>query len=170
MAAQLVYARFPARAHRAALDWMRAVDDVLSVHAPDLGVVSIAEPVDGAVVGWRLVSDNHREIARGCRFFASERAARSETASLVSAAADLVVHAAIEPRLRTTGWFVTRGDQLVMIGARRYENRSVARGSGALAVRLLSEMADAASGAAVDERGERLRPEMPGAVPAGLVR
>jgi len=153
MSAQLVYARFPSPAHRAARDWMRAVDDVCDNHGGDLSARPESAGPAGPIAAWRLVSDNHREIARGCRFFATERLARADAAVLLRHAPDLAVHPSVEPRLRTTGWFVTLDRRLVMIGARRYENRSVARNAGALAVRLLAEMArDAADGAAGRER------------------
>lgn len=141
MSAQFVVARFPSVTHRAAVDWLRAVEDILSVHAGELVASVSTETLTGPVAGWRLTSDNHREIARGALLFASERSARDHAVRLQENVAGLLVHAAVEPRLRTTGWFATYHGELVMVGARRYENRSVARNAGALAVRLIAAMA-----------------------------
>ncbi|MDQ1129045.1 hypothetical protein [Microbacterium sp. SORGH_AS_0888] len=156
MSAQFVVARFPSDTHRAAIDWLRAVDDIVSVHGGDLIVATRGEPPSGAVAGWRLMSDNHREIARGAALFASERLAQAHAVRVRENVAGLAVHAAVEPRLRTTGWFATHDDELVMVGARRYENRSVARNAGALALRLIAAMA--------------VPPGSIGVTPAGLTR
>lgn len=148
MPAHFLYARFPAASHRAALDWMRAVDDVVAEHPS----VQVAQPDDthrGPVVGWRLVSENNREIARGCVLFSDERRARADSGVLMRAHEELVVHSAPAARARSTGWFATHGDVLVMTGARRYENRSAARNAGALAVRLIGTLAEGGSRAVV---------------------
>jgi hypothetical protein len=70
---------------------------------------------------------------------------------------ELVVPAAPGPRIRSTGWFVTRGGEVAMMGARRYENRSTALNAGALAIRLLGQLADAA--AAGEDPVDRSTPE-----------
>jgi hypothetical protein len=141
MSAQIVFARFPARSHRGAGDWLRAVNDVLAVHGSDLaGAVTVPEE-SGPVVGWRLVSDNHREIGRGSRLVGSEHSALADARALLHRAGDLVVQCTSDPRPRTTGWFVTLDGELVMISARRYENRTVARNAGALSVRLMVDLA-----------------------------
>ena len=139
MAAHLLFACFPAPSDRAAREWMRAVDDVVASHEGELATSRDSGTPEPAV-GWRLMSDNHREIARACRFFASESRARADAAALLGRTADLVVHPWRQPRVRTTGWFVTLDRDLAMIGARRYENRSLARNAGALAVRLLDDL------------------------------
>ncbi len=158
MSAHFLYARFPTAQHRTALDWMRAADDVIALHAERVR----AEPVDashhGPVVGWRLMSDNHRELARSCGLFPGETLARADAGRLLRRAADVAVHSAPEPRMRTTGWFATIDDELVMLHARRYENRSVARNAGLLAARLVLALGE------VERRGdaddiERLAPE-----------
>jgi|EndMetStandDraft_8_1072994.scaffolds.fasta_scaffold57775_2 hypothetical protein len=158
MSAHFLYARFPTSEHRTALDWMRTADDVLALHAEHVR----AEPADtahrGPVVGWRLMSDNHRELARSCGLFASEGLARANAGRLLRRADDLVVHSAPEPRMRTTGWFATIDAELVMLHARRYENRSVARNAGLLAARLVVGLADAARHGDVDDI-ERAAPE-----------
>ncbi len=140
MPAHFLYARFPAAGHRAALDWMRAVDDAVAAH-PAVHVSHADERHAGPVVGWRLVSENNREIARGCVLHPNEQFARAETGALLRVHGELVVHAAPALRARSTGWLATYGDALVMTGARRYENRSAARSAGELAVRLLGAMA-----------------------------
>jgi hypothetical protein len=157
--ARFLYAQFPGADQRAAVDWLRTVDEVVSGYAGS-AVVRLPEsgvPPVGPVLAWRLVSDNRREIARGCRLFASERDARADIIPLLRGVSELVVHAAPGPRIRSTGWFVTRGGQVVMMGARRYENRSTALNAGALAIRLLGQLADAA--AAGEDPVDRSAPE-----------
>ncbi|MDF2492878.1 MAG: hypothetical protein K0Q58_1456 [Microbacterium sp.] len=104
------------------------------------------------------MSDNHRELARSCGLYPSEAAARDAAAGLLRRAAEIVVHSAPEPRMRTTGWFATIDDELVMLHARRYENRSVARNAGLLAARLVSGIAVARDGDAGGDL-ERAAPE-----------
>lgn len=140
MPAHFLYARFPERSHRAAVDWLRAVADVLAMHGDSVRVTDAAAPVSGTVVGWRLLTENHRELGRSARLAASEAAARADVARLIGVAHRLNVRSDPEPGLRTTGWFVVLDEEIIMIGARRYENRSVARNAGALAVRLLVAM------------------------------
>ena len=71
MPAHFLYARFPARSHRAAVDWLRAVDDVLALHGESVRVADGATPADATVVGWRLLTENHRELGRSARLSAS---------------------------------------------------------------------------------------------------
>ncbi|UIN29609.1 hypothetical protein [Microbacterium binotii] len=140
MPAHFLYARFPERSHRSAVDWLRAVADVLAMHGDSVRVTDAAAPVAGTVVGWRLLTENHRELGRSAQLAASEAAARADVARLIGVAHRLNVRSDPEPGLRTTGWFVVLDEEIIMIGARRYENRSVARNAGALAVRLLVAM------------------------------
>lgn len=146
MPAHFLYARFPARSHRSAADWMRAVDDAVAMHGDRYRVARFEEGVGEAVSGWRLLTENHRELGRGTRFAASEAVIREDIRRIVRAADQLIVSASPETGLRTTGWFAVLEDEIVMIGARRYENRSVARNAGALAVRLLQGMQAAEKG------------------------
>lgn len=141
MAAHFQLARFPSVQRRGAADWLRAVDDVLALHGEDVVHRPASAVHGGAVVGWRLLSENHRELARGPRLTATERDARADVARVLRGAHALTVYAAPEPRLRTTGWFAVVDGELAFAGARRYENKSVARNAGALVVRLLREMA-----------------------------
>ncbi|WP_438353966.1 hypothetical protein [Microbacterium sp. CJ88] len=147
MTARFLYARFPTAEQRAAVDWLHTVAEVASGYAGSATVrMPAVQPLpSGPVVAWRLVSDNRREIARGCRLFASERDAHADITPLLREVRSLVVHAAPGPRIRSTGWFVTRDGELAMMGARRYENRSTALNAGALALRLLAQLADAAA-------------------------
>ncbi len=140
MAAQVHYVRFPSTHDRVAIDWVRATQLIV-----DSGTtVVVTPPADrggaGAVVGWRLVSDNHREIARGSRLHPSERAAGFEAATLARAAQELVVHAARQHMTRTSRWFATLDNLVVLVGSRAYENRVTARNAGALAVRSLAAL------------------------------
>lgn len=139
-----LYARFPTAQDRTAVEWMRVVDDVVMTF-PALRTQRPDARHTGPVLAWRLLSENNREIARGGVLFATEGLARADTDRLMRAHRDLIVHPAPALHIRGTGWFATLGDELVMMSARRYENRSAARGAGALAVRLVSEMADGKS-------------------------
>lgn len=145
MSARFLYARFPADDPKAAVDWMRTVDEFA------LGFAAAPterrpHPV-GPVLSWRLVSDNRREIARGCRLFPGERQVQADIDRLLRAVDELEVHAAPAPRLRNHGWFVTRADAMVMMGARRYEKRSAAEQAAALTIRALRELAELAGAA-----------------------
>ncbi|WP_243227247.1 hypothetical protein [Microbacterium sp. CIAB417] len=142
MPAHFLYARFPARSHRAAADWLRSIEDVLALHGDTIRVAAGVRNTAGAVIGWRLLTENHRELGRSAWLAAAEDAARADVARIVRSADRLVVHSDPEPGMRTTGWFVVLDGELIMIGARRYENRSVARNAGQLAVRLLVAMND----------------------------
>lgn len=147
MSARLLYAHFPAASHRSALEWMRVVAEIASGH-PGVGpFASGQEPLPALepAVAWRLVSENRREIARGCRVFTDEGAGRIDLAQLLRAASTFEIHTSPAPRLRSTGWFVSARGSLVMMGARRYEKRSAAESAAALAVRLMQELAATAS-------------------------
>lgn len=159
MPAHFLYARFPTLQHRTALDWMRTASEILALHAERVHLTTIDAGHLGPVVGWRLMSDNHRELARSCGLYPSERAAHDAASILLARETDIVVHSAPEPRMRTTGWFATIDDELVMLHARRYENRSVARNAGLLAARLVSGMASAARAGAADGELARSAPE-----------
>jgi hypothetical protein len=159
MPAHFLYARFPTLQHRTALDWMRTASEVLALHAERVHVTAIDTDHAGPVVGWRLMSDNHRELARSCGLYASEQDAREAAGLLLTRSADIVVHSAPEPRMRTTGWFATIENELVMLHARRYENRSVARNAGLLAARLVSGVAKAAQDGDPAGEIERVAPE-----------
>ncbi|MBZ4488650.1 hypothetical protein LQ938_05405 [Microbacterium sp. cx-55] len=159
MSAHFLYARFPTLQHRTALDWMRTASEVLALHAERVHLHTIDAAHAGPVVGWRLMSDNHRELARSCGLYPSERGAHDAAGELLTRAADIIVHSAPEPRVRTTGWFATVDDELVMLHARRYENRSVARNAGQLAARLVSAMAVTAREGATGGDLERSAPE-----------
>jgi hypothetical protein len=159
MPAHFLYARFPTLQHRTALDWMRTASEVLALHAERVHLETIDPEHLGPVVGWRLMSDNHRELARSCGLYPSEQGAREAAGLLLTRASDVVVHSAPEPRMRTTGWFATIDDELVMLHARRYENRSVARNAGQLAARLVSGLASAARDGEPGGELERVAPE-----------
>jgi hypothetical protein len=151
MSARLLYAHFPAASHRSALEWMRVVAEIASGH-PGVGpFASGQEPLPALepAVAWRLVSENRREIARGCRVFTDEGRAASIWRSLC----------ARHRRSRSTPvrrpvcaapWFVSARGSLVMMGARRYEKRSAAESAAALAVRLMQELAATSSGGALE--------------------
>ncbi|MBF4562961.1 hypothetical protein ITJ43_12545 [Microbacterium sp. VKM Ac-2870] len=91
-------------------------------------------------LAWRLVSENRREIARGCRVFGDEASAKSDLKALLRMTDAFEIHTSPAPRLRSTGWFVSAGDQLLMMGARRYEKRSAAESAAELAVRLMRDL------------------------------
>jgi hypothetical protein len=158
MPAHFLYARFPARSHRPAADWMRAVDDAAAMHRDRYRVAPCEGGPGDAVSGWRLLTENHRELGRGTRFAVSEAAIRDDIHRIVRAADGLIVWATPETGLRTTGWFAVLDDEIVMIGARRYENRSVARNAGALAVRLLQAMRVTEDGAAARSAADEYVP------------
>ncbi|WP_375384979.1 hypothetical protein [uncultured Microbacterium sp.] len=142
MTAHFLFARFHSPDQRAAVDWLRSAHDIVADHT---GVRAPQNdgPLTGPVLAWRLVSDNQREIARGCRLYPHERAALTDIGLLLKSQSEFEVRAATAARVRSTGWFVTRGEELVMMSARRYENRSAARKAGALALRLVGELAAA---------------------------
>lgn len=142
MSARLLYAHFPAATHPSALEWMRVVAEI-AAGRPGVGPFLTGQDVlpPAPAVAWRLVSENRREIARGCRLFADEAAARADLAVLLRDAAAFEIHTNPAPRLRSTGWFVSSGGALVMMGARRYEKRSAAESAAVLAVRLMRELA-----------------------------
>lgn len=158
MSARLLYAHFPAATHKAALEWMRVAAEI-AAGRPGVGPFLTGQetlPAAAPAVAWRLVSENRREIARGCRLLPDERSARGDLARLLRRAPGFEIHTNPAPRLRSTGWFVSAGGALVMMGARRYEKRSAAESAAALAVRLMSELA--VSGAPVPAGAEPADP------------
>lgn len=138
MVAQVHYVRFPSTQDRVAQEWLRATQLIIESGASAVVTPSTERGRAGSVVGWRLVSDNHREIARGSRLHPSERAAGFDAATLARRAAELVVHAARQHQTRTSRWFATLDEEIVLVGSRAYENRVTARNAGALAVRSLA--------------------------------
>lgn len=150
MSARLLYAHFPAASHKTALEWMRVVAEIAAGH-PGVGPFASGQeslPAVEPAVAWRLVSENRREIARGCRVFTDEAVACADLAQVLRAASTFEIHTNPAPRLRSTGWFVSARGSLVMMGARRYEKRSAAESAAALAVRLMQELAATSSGGA----------------------
>lgn len=150
MSARLLYAHFPAASHKSALEWMRVVAEIAAGH-PGVGPFSSGQeplPAVEPAVAWRLVSENRREIARGCRVFTDEAVARADLARVLRATATFEIHTNPAPRLRSTGWFVSARGSLVMMGARRYEKRSAAESAAALALRLMQELAVITAGGA----------------------
>lgn len=138
MAAQVHYVRFASTQDRVAQEWLRATQLIVESGTSAL----VTPPPDrgraGSVVGWRLVSENHREIARGSRLHPSDRAAGFDAATLARRATELIVHAARQHQTRTSRWFAVLDDDIVLVGSRAYENRVTARNAGALAVRSLA--------------------------------
>lgn len=137
MTAQLVYTHFASGRDRAVLEWMLRSVDVLSVVAPDLPVPQPTDP--GAIVGWRLISENNRELARSCGFQPDEAAARAQTDLIARAVGRLDPLVVSVPRQRGTGWCLALDGVPVAMSARRYENRSTARAAAALALRLFAQ-------------------------------
>ncbi len=144
MSAHFQHARFGAEGHRAAADWLRTVDELALDH-DGLRAVRAPERValGGApLLGWRLVSDNRREIARSCRLFTDEETISAEIRGLVRDVEHLFVQTTRTPRVRGIGWFATREGVLVMMGARHYEKRSGAERASELAMRALRDVAE----------------------------
>lgn len=143
MPARFLYARFAAGNQKSALDWVRTVDELALVFAASTEAAPShrEQRTSDPLVTWRLVSENRREIARGCRLFRSEAPVHADILRLLRSVDELDVHTAPAPRLRSTGWFVTHGADLVMMGARRYEKRSAAEQAAALALRAVRELA-----------------------------
>ncbi|WP_288452984.1 hypothetical protein, partial [uncultured Microbacterium sp.] len=88
MVAQVHYVRFPSTQDRVAQEWLRATQLIIESGASAVVTSSTERGRAGSVVGWRLVSDNHREIARGSRLHPSERAAGFDAATLARRAAE----------------------------------------------------------------------------------
>jgi len=143
MSARLLYARFPAAGHKVALEWMRVVAEIAGGAVTGTTFQTNQETLSASspAMAWRLVSENRREIARGCRVFADTAAARADVAALLRMTDAFEIHTSPAPRLRSTGWFVSAGDHLVMMAARRYEKRSAAESAAELAVRLMRGLA-----------------------------
>jgi hypothetical protein len=138
--ARFAYARFDSARERGASDWVLTVRELAGRFATDGGV---AAPPDGPVTGWRLLSENNRELARGCRFAVDPEAARALAASVAALADELEVLLVADERMRGHAWCATHEGLPVAMGARRYENRATARAAGELCVRLLPAAAAA---------------------------
>lgn len=120
-----------------AREWQRAARALLDSIPSSATSPTATEPT-GPVCGWRLVSDNHRDIARSPAFSANEESARREAARIARRASSLVLRVAPVPLVRSTQWFATLDDEFVLVGSRGYENRATARNAGALAIRSLA--------------------------------
>lgn len=137
MPARFLYARFST--HAAAADWVRTAQE-FALDLPGVTVPRTASP-SPATIAWRLVSENRREIARGCSVHESDHRVQADIANLMACLDDLVIHTVSAPRLRSTGWCVSRHGGMVMMGARRYEKRLAAEHAAALTLRSLAELA-----------------------------
>lgn len=143
MSAHFLHARFGVDGHRAAADWLRTVEDLALDHDGLRAVRAPERVAFGAapLLGWRLVSDNRREIARSCRLFTDEQALAANIRALVRDVEQLVVQTTHASRARGIGWFATCDGLLVMMGARRYEKRSGAENASELAMGALRAVA-----------------------------
>ncbi|MBN9177888.1 MAG: hypothetical protein J0I43_11030 [Microbacterium sp.] len=155
MSARILYAHFAAANHTAAADWLRTVREMAAGQgSQDIFWTAQTELArTQAAVSWRLVSENRREISRASVLHSDERAVAADVAQLLRRAHELQVHTSPAPRLRSTGWFVSHGTEIVMIGARRYEKRSTAESAALLAMRLVRELAETAAETAADGTG-----------------
>ncbi len=132
--AYFAFAHFPARSAHRALGWREASREI----AQSLGIEHIPPLREDGVVGWRLITENNRELARSFRLFRNEREAQQDAVRLRAEAGALDLHVVVTAQLRGAGWCGALDGSPVLIGARRYENRSAAREAARLALRLLS--------------------------------
>lgn len=137
MVARFSYARFGSILERAAADWAWTAREIVGRYAP--GTHPLPPQPRGAIVGWRLISENNREVARSCTFGEDDAEAHAQAAMLVAAAGDLVLHTVTADRQRGNAWCATHHGVPVMMSARRYENRSTARAAAELCLRLLPD-------------------------------
>jgi hypothetical protein len=136
--AHFMFAHFPTAAARPAVDWREASREI----ARSLGIDHIPPTAgDAGVVGWRLITENNRELARSFGLFRNEVDARRDAARMRSCAAQFELHVVVTAQLRGAGWCASLDESPLVVGARRYENRSAARGAAELATRLLASAA-----------------------------
>ncbi|MFH8249526.1 hypothetical protein ACH3VR_04065 [Microbacterium sp. B2969] len=124
-APSVVFAHFGASTDRALLAWRRASRAVFEAHAGAAPDESAGE--QAGRVYWQLVAPNHREMARSTLLHASESDARAHAATLVRRASGLTCHTFVAPAVRSIGWYLVDDDAPVVMGARWYESRTVAR-------------------------------------------
>ncbi len=140
MPARLLYARFAAAGDATALAWLRAAAETMADASRERFADQARLPMNEPAVGWRLVSENRRDVARSCRLFPDDEAACDHVVTLLRSPMPIETHLLPLRRLRDTGWFASLGDEPVMMCARRYDKRSTAESAAELAVRLLRSL------------------------------
>lgn len=131
--AHFVLAQFPAPYSRHAFEWIEATKEI----AVSIGAEPPVAGSRGMLVGWRLVTENNRELARSYLLRADEADTKRDAQRLRAHAHGLDLQVVVTANLRGAGWCGLLDGVPVVVGARRYENRSAARGAAELARRLL---------------------------------
>jgi hypothetical protein len=133
--AELVVASFTDPLPRAAVVWQDGIAEMAAA-------LQLPDPprARGPVHGWRLIAHNNRELARGFVLRSDRAAAAEDARAAAAAAADLDVRIVVAGRIRGAAWCAQLGERPVVVGARRYENRSAAREAAESTRRLLTAL------------------------------
>ena len=141
-AAHFVLVGYASSRERSLAGWLACSELVEGIHS---GVSTQAHareassPSTGPVVGWRMIASNGRELARSVGVFRSERDAEHHVLLVQTAGADLEFHPVAARSPRGAGWCATAEGRPLLMSARWYESRVVARNAAALTRRTLTE-------------------------------
>ena len=119
-------------------EWLALSDLVLGIHsAVPVAPEGLAPPSMQPVIGWRMIAANGRELARSVGVFTSERDAEHHVLLVQASAAELEFHPVAARSPRGVGWCATAVGRPLLMSARWYESRIVARNAAALTRRTL---------------------------------
>jgi len=153
MPARLAYVRFCMAEEARARAWKRAASEITRAlpdvpwNAGEPAAADEASRSPGGVVGWRLLSDNRRDVARSGILFRDEDTARAHVAALARRWSVVQTHVFSFSVRGGAGWCARVGGDLEMMCARRYERRSAAESAAEVAHRLLQTLDDAITSA-----------------------
>jgi len=146
MPARLAFVRFCVTDEARVRAWMRAASEITRA-LPDVpwtpGELGDRSTPGGSAVGWRLLSENRRDVARSGVLFPDEEAARAHIATLARRWSAVQTHVFSFSARGGAGWCARIGGDLEMMCARRYERRSAAESAAEVAHRLLRTWEDA---------------------------
>lgn len=124
-------------------EWLAASALVEGIHTSAAREISRGElSPAGPVVGWRMIASNGRELARSVGVFGSEEEAEHSLSVMRAAAALLELHPVAARSPRRVGWCGTAEGLPLLMSARWYESRAVARNAGDLTLRTLRDSRD----------------------------
>ncbi|WP_424022841.1 hypothetical protein [Microbacterium sp.] len=142
-AAHFVVVGYASSGERALGEWLASSALVEGIHSavpPDPAANAVsASSSTRPVVGWRMIASNGRELARSVGVFRSERDAEHHVRLVQASGAELEFHPVAARSPRGVGWCATAEGRPLLMSARWYESRVVARNAAALTRRTLIE-------------------------------
>ncbi len=139
--AHFVFVGYASAGEGALSEWLASSALVEGIHSavPPEPAAALALHSTQPVVGWRMIASNGRELARSVGVFPSERDAEHHLLLVQASGADLEFHPVAARSPRGVAWCATARGRPLLMSARWYESRVVARNAAALTRRTLIE-------------------------------